>query len=465
MRLKKTRNPRNAYLKRFYPKGIFGRFALMVAAPMLVTLTLAVFMFYTRHWDTVSRHMIHGLTGEIAVLADLAAAVNGDPQASRRFLYARERLYLDAYLTDDTLFARPPETPVESGLIPGAASRRIGDITLALATRLRYPFYCYYTEDGMIRVNITLPDRKALTVRISPKRISNPSTYIFVLWLTGAGALTALIAILFMRNQLRAVTKLAEAMRDYGAGGRAEGYKPFGAREVRQAGDAFMRMRRRINRFVQVRTDMLTGISHDLKTPITRIKLQLALLPDTPETADINRDLDEMREMIDSYLGYLRDEETENGAPQREAEVISCIKEALMKYTGETAAITAYFPEDGAPLTVRTAPVQLRRAFENCLQNALKYGNGAIEIKAERSKHHAVITIEDNGEGISRDIRDTVFRPFTRGGKAAKKAEGSGLGLAIVRDIVKKAGGTVRLERGAKLGGARCRLRLPLAEV
>jgi two-component system osmolarity sensor histidine kinase EnvZ len=280
---------------------------------------------------------------------------------------------------------------------------------------------------------------------------------VFVLWLGGTTLLLAGIAVLFMKNQVRAIRRLADAAESFGLGRDAGPIKPEGAREVRQAALAFNAMQERILRFVTQRTEMLAGISHDLRTPLTRRRLALAILPRNAETeadiAALTQDVEEMERMVEAYLAFARGEGIE--AP-READLVALVQEAAAKARRSGAAVALDLPE---ALLLPLRADALSRALGNLLDNARKHARQiavAVRGAGEAERGWAEVTVDDDGPGIPAKDRAEAFKPFTSGSPS-----GTGLGLAIANDIVRAHGGEILLEE-SPMGGLRARVRLPV---
>ncbi|MDE2516913.1 MAG: HAMP domain-containing protein, partial [Rhodospirillales bacterium] len=286
------------------------------------------------------------------------------------------------------------------------------------------------------------------------KRLYTGTIFLFVAWLMGSALLLFGIAAAFMRNQVRAIRRLAVAAEAFGIGRDPGAIKPEGASEVRQAATAFNRMQERIRRFLAQRTEMLAGVSHDLRTPLTRLRLALAMMPKDPalsqDVADMTADVEEMDRMIGGYLAFARGEGAE---PVEETDLAAMLEEIAMAARRGGARIRLDVPEE---LVVPLRPDAMRRAITNLVDNARRHARH-VEIAAIRPGPHAVIvTVEDDGPGIPPERRESVFRPFESGA-----AGGTGLGLTIARDIVRAHGGEIALKDAAR-GGLRAEVRLPV---
>ena len=285
------------------------------------------------------------------------------------------------------------------------------------------------------------------------KRLYTSMIYVYVLWLGGSSILLFSIAALFMRNQVRAIRRLAAAAENFGLGRDTGAIRPEGATEVRKAATAFNRMQERIRRFLTQRTEMLAGVSHDLRTPLTRLRLALAMLPAegelAAEAAEMTADVEEMERMITGYLAFARGEQAEQAQP---VNLPLMLEDVAANARRAGAEVGVDVPE---PLTVQLRQDAMRRALTNLVDNARRYA-GRISLSALAVGRSVLVMVDDNGPGIPLDRRESVFRPFESGA-----AGGTGLGLTIARDIVRAHGGDITLE-DSPLGGLRARVRLPV---
>ena len=324
-----------------------------------------------------------------------------------------------------------------------------------LRVRLRRPFsvdtVTYYKK---VEIRVQLP-RGVLRVMAPTKRVSSPTTTIFISWSIGSAIVLFIVATIFMRNQVRPIKRLANAAESFGKGRDVPGFKPTGAAEVRQASAAFIRMRQRIKRQIAQRTEMLAGVSHDLRTPLTRMKLQLAMLKSGREIKGLRADIAEMEVMLEEYLAFARGEGTESPI---ETDIAKLLREIVgnARRKGMTIAL-----KSSGALTVPVRPNAFRRCLTNLLGNAVQHAD-KVAIEAARNSNAIEIIIDDNGPGIPKSKRAEAFRAFSRLDPSRNPDSGGvGLGLTIARDIIRGHGGEVALEDSPK-GGLRVRLRLPL---
>jgi two-component system osmolarity sensor histidine kinase EnvZ len=279
------------------------------------------------------------------------------------------------------------------------------------------------------------------------------NSHIFLLWMGGSSLVLLGVAILFLRNQIRPILRLAEAAESFGKG-REIDFRPRGAREVRQAGHAFIEMKRRVEKAIEQRTTMLNGVSHDLRTILTRFKLSLALVEQTPEIEDLKRDIDEMSRMLEGYLAFARGDPGEQAVP---ADLRALLEE--LRSDAERQGHPVSLDIVGDPM-VTVRPDGFRRLLFNLVSNAARHGD-AIAISANHETRWLVVNVDDDGPGISPKLREEVFKPFVRLDEARNQDEGgSGLGLAIALDIARSHGGDIALS-DSPLGGLRATVRLP----
>ena len=456
MTLKAVR-PLSRVLRWFVPRGLLGRSILIILAPMIVLQAVALQLFYGGHLDVISRRLAGGVAGEVAMIAELAQREPED--RATLFREASWRLGL-AMAFEEGARLQAVERPASMPLLPLE-----GDLDTALRERLRLSFDTDWQSDPRsVIIRVQLHDG-VLHVEAPRKRLFTATLYLFVIWLVGSALLLSGVAVLFMKNQVRAIRRLAGAAEAFGMGRDLGPIKPEGAIEVRQAAAAFNRMQERIRRFVGQRTELLAGISHDLRTPLTRMRLALAMLPRGAEIeedlAALTQDVEEMERMIAAYLAFARGEGTEQPKP---ADLVELVQDEAAKARRAGGAVEVTTPER---LVLPLRPDALRRCLGNLLDNARRHAQRiAVAVDAVPRSGQAApdtgpplwaqVTVDDDGPGIPVGDRETAFRPFNSGAPG-----GTGLGLAIARDIARAHGGEIVLEE-SPLGGLRARLRLPV---
>jgi two-component system osmolarity sensor histidine kinase EnvZ len=432
-------------VKRFLPRSLLGRSLLMILIPLVLLQAVALQIFYGSHLNLVSRRMSGSVTSEIAYTLDLMRQFPDD--ADRTWILDDANRRFDLKFRIDHGAILPNRKPVN---ILGPMD---DDLTMALQQTFLEPFTTdRVSSPQSVLIHLQMPDG-VLTVVAPRKRLDTGTIYVFVAWLVGTALLVFGIAALFMRNQVRAIRRLAAAAEAFGRGRDIGLIKPEGATEVRQAATAFNRMEERIRRFLLQRTEMLAGVSHDLRTPLTRLKLALAMLPaDEPlrqDVAEMQADVEEMDRMIGGYLAFARGE----GAEQAEqVNLCSVLEEVAASARRAGADVSVEAP---AALTLSLRVNAVRRAITNLVDNARRHARH-VAVAAIQQGRAVLVTVDDDGPGISPERRESVFRPFESG-----QAGGTGLGLTIARDIVRAHGGDIVLEE-SPLGGLRARIRLPV---
>jgi two-component system osmolarity sensor histidine kinase EnvZ len=430
-------------VKKVLPRSLLGRSLLMIFLPLALVLAVALQIFYGSHLNLISRRFSASVAGEIAMTIDLL----------QRFSDPEDQTWIAARAWED--FGLGVRYEPGEHLSPRAvASTPDDEIASALRDSVGRPFAIMPARDAQtVRIRVQM-DGGVLDVLAPRKRLYTGTILAFVAWVAGTGALLFAIAALFMRNQVRAIRRLAAAAEAFGMGRDIGPIKPEGAVEVRRAATAFNRMQERIRRFLQQRTEMLAGVSHDLRTPLTRLRLALAMLPDAPETrediAAMSADVDEMERLVESYLAFARGEGTEQARPTNLAAVLEDVA-ASARRSG--AQVTVEAPAD---LVLPLRGEAVRRALTNLVDNARRHAR-CVALSAVRFGERSVqVMIDDDGPGIPAEQREGFFSPFASG-----TAGGTGLGLTIARDIVRAHGGEIVLET-SPLGGLRARVQLPV---
>jgi two-component system, OmpR family, osmolarity sensor histidine kinase EnvZ len=437
------------------PRTLFWRSLLIVVLPIIVLQLVLTYAFYNRHWDTVTRWLAVGVAGEVALLGEMleqAATPEERSQALdtvRRFTDLRLSFEPGARLTeageaaglDGTFF-----THIDNKIVEGF--EEVLDRPFLLDLRFDHPAsVAVYVEvaDGVLRV-------------VAPrKRVTSTTTGLLLIWMIGASVALALIALYFLRLQIRPIRLLAKAVDSFGKGRDIGDFTPRGAVEIRLAARAFNRMRQRILRHLSQRTDMLAAVSHDLRTPLTRMRLDLEMLgaDDDPVLAGLKSDVQEMTDMVESYLAFVRDEGQERIEPTALQPVLTSLCERAERH-GRRCEVTL-----DEPITLPLRPVAFRRCLANLVDNACRHA-GWIGITAHRNGSYVEIAVEDDGPGIPDQERHSAMQPFTRLDQGRGRTGGGlGLGLAIARDIVLGHGGELTL-LASQRGGLKALLKVPL---
>ena len=430
------------FLKSLLPYSLFGRALLILVVPTVLIQLSTAYFFLERHVDNVTRHMGNALAGEILFFNDLLQVTPEDKKQA-----------LIKNFSERTGISVKLERRGELG--EGVSSEEYAEFQQHLAARLTQNFRFRKLEESG-EVELAVQTRGGVVIYAATlKRLENRTTMLVLLTMAGASAVFLCIAVLFLRNQIRPITRLAEAAESFGRGVEVPGFRPQGAREVRRAAKAFIIMRERLKRQMAARTQMLNGISHDLRTPLTRMKLELAMLPDTEQTRELGEDVEQMQQMLQEYLDFARGEAREEPV---ETDLSALLQEIIGDYQRTGAAIQIV---ENNPCKAWLRPPDIRRVVQNIVDNALRYGTKA-EISLHKTGQHAEIMVDDNGPGVPPEQRLEIFRPFTRLDPSRNlQTGGVGLGLAIARDITLAHGGSILLKE-APAGGARVMVRLPL---
>ncbi len=434
------------WYKRLLPRSLFGRSILIIVTPLVLVQVIATWIFYDRVWDTVSRRLSTAVAGEIGEVVHEMNVTPDPDERTQHFERAARATELDY------IFWAGEKLPSGMALVASGGSQ---DLVAALTERVRLPFQIDDEFDPRdILVTIALPDG-VLQVAVPKKRLFTPTTYIFVLWMTGSSLVLFAVATLFMRNQVKSLRRLADAAESFGKGRDVPNFRLSGASEVRRVGAAFLLMRERIQRQVSQRTEMLAGVSHDLRTPLTRMKLALELMGDGgPPVDELRSDVTQMQSMVQGYLDFARGE---GGETPREADLPMLLEEVVANAKRDGAPVTIAAPEAFA---ISLRPDAMKRCIANLIANARRYGSH-VWVTAVPVKDGIDVLVDDDGPGIPAHRRDDVFRPFYRLDAARNPQTGSvGLGLTIARDVALSHGGDISLEDSPQ-GGLRVRVHLP----
>lgn len=432
------------------PATLMGRSALIIVIPLILVQVISTFIFYDNHWEALSRRLAQGLAGDISHIRIYMR----DNPSKEDFAWiqsvARQTMLLKIALDEGA--ALPSNQIITAdGPFPDFLTRE-------LWREMKRPFTIDFEKsDREIEIAMQLPSG-VLHVLAPRKRLFSSTTYVFVLWMAGSSLLLFGIAALFLNNQVRAVRRLARAADSFGKGQDVPNFKPEGAKEVRQAARAFTVMRNRIQRQIDQRTEMLAGVSHDLRTPLTRMKLQVEMLDSVNEQdiAAIKEDIDDMERMLNGYLAFARGEGSE---PTQPTNIPALIEDIHRRFKRDGAAIVLDI--EGLEKPVLVKPIAFQRCLNNLVGNAARYGT-RVEIGARRTGIHLEVNVDDDGPGIPAEHREEVFKAFYRVEPSRNPETGGiGLGMTIARDIARSLGGDVIVDE-SPLCGLRATVRIPV---
>lgn len=441
-------------VKRWIPGSLFTRALLILLVPVVVLQLLVAHIFYSRHWDSVVRNMSSTTAADVAMLMHEYQALSyklGTRQALIQVKALGDILGIEVSLTRERTGA----------MVAGEGRKRFPEFYDNLREQIDVPLMILPSHEERIRIRVGAPEG-ALEFGFSRKRLASSTTFIFILWMVGSAVLLTTVAILFLRNQVRPIVQLARAAEQFGLGQEAVNFSPRGASEVRRAGRAFVMMVERIRRHVQSRTEMLAGISHDLRTPLTRMTLELEMgTVDAATRVALAGEIDEMRTMIDEYLDFARGDAGELAEP---INLAALMEDVVASYQRGKQKVTLVQPCPSVSQMVR--PQAMRRALTNLIENALRYGGGRAELALEQSAAFVRLKVTDSGGGIPEAAMEEVFKPFTRLEPSRNSNTGGvGLGLSIARAIAQSHGGEVSLENlrnpQGVIQGLEVTLRLP----
>ncbi|MDD4519948.1 MAG: ATP-binding protein [Alphaproteobacteria bacterium] len=435
-------------IKRFiFPKSLLFRFLLILIVPLVSLQLVMSEYFYDNHWGSISRRLALSITGEIQTLITLKEQGIEEEHFSELLdeLFDENLSLLVSFYPNQMLQYPLPER--DGTLVLKALRRSL--------QQLKYPFYVEeFLEEKYVLIFVETP-KGLYQIRVPQKRFYSSTAYIFILWLIGTSIVVFLISFLFMKNQIRPMIRLAEAADLFGRGRTAFDFKPEGAFEVRRAGEAFLEMKERLQKYLQERTNMLAGISHDLRTPLTRMNLELSMMGNKEEVSDLLDDVSEMKNMIEGYLTFARGEGKEAPILTDSTTLIKAVVNKLRR-AGQEIDLHIEGHQD-----ILVRPQDMMRAITNFLSNSNRYAKTTY-LRAGVSGKYFEIIVDDDGPGIAKKERKNVFKAFYRLDKSRNsKTGGVGLGLSISRDIILSHGGEIYLE-DSPFGGLRVRVLLPL---
>ncbi|MEM1364193.1 MAG: ATP-binding protein [Pseudomonadota bacterium] len=430
------------------PRGLYARALIIIITPVVILQSIVAFVFMERHWEQVTQRLSRAVTQDIAAVIDVIETYPHSADYSAITRIARDRLGL-------TISVQPPEP------LPAPASKpffSVLDSALSqeISQQIGRPFWIDTVGNtALVEVRIQLEDA---VLRVFARRSHTyaSNSHIFLVWMVGSSLVLLAIAIVFLRNQITPILRLSREMDAFGRGRSVSPeFRPRGAREVRQATRQFLVMSDRLERQIEQRTTMLAGVSHDLRTVLTRFKLQLALLSATNDVSDLEEDISQMQSMLQGYLDFV----SGHGDEPHEAVDVAAMLDSYHRGAGLKGRVLQVICSDDLEAELR--PNGFQRMMNNVVSNALRHGE-TVRISAVRANRKLEIIVEDDGPGIAEDQRDNVFRPFYRLDQSRNIDEsGTGLGLAIARDIAFAHGGDITLD-DSEMGGLRVHIIIPL---
>ncbi len=433
----------NNFIKYILPKRLFYRALIIVAAPTIILQVIVTVVFYDSVWIKANKNITRSLVAQLKTIEEV---------------YQNDNTNLD-FFTDSYKNNFNFEIGINQEVFPKiSGERKFSPMDRSLRRELKSTFgnnnYWFSTSKFKNAVEIKIRSKSDVIEFIVPKEmVSASSVRIFVLWTTLPSLILIIIALIFLKNQTKPLVKLAKAAERFGKGDYVNDFRASGSQEIRKAAFEFDRMAKRINRHLNQRAEMLSGISHDLRTPLTRLKLQLAMLKQKDISEKMSKDIDEMEKMLNDYLQFAKTQTQENTSTINLNKLLSSIEN---EFNNDKLS----FKKDSSIIELKGRPTALKRSFENIIQNGLTYGD-KVDVNIVKGNNRVLITIEDDGPGIPEDQFKNVFKPFFRLDKSRSlNKSGVGLGLAIVEDIINSHGGNIQLGK-SKYNGLQVRISLP----
>ena len=431
----------SSYIKKLLPKRLFYRALLIVATPVIILQIIISIVFFDSLWIKTNKGMTRALVGEIKFFID--AYENEEYEKDNLIKLFKEHHNFNVKFQT---FGDIPETDMERWFSPM-------DRTLRRELKNKFNNYWFDTTTYKELIELKIEYLNGYFEFLIPKnRVTNTSARLFALWITFTAFLLITIALIFLKNQTRPIINLAKASEKFGRGEDVEEFRPSGALEIRQAGFEFERMRKRILRHLNQRSEMLSGISHDLRTPLTRIKLQLALIKDEKISRKLSEDVEDMEKMLNEYLQFTSSTSSEK---TELFDISKLLNHSIMKY--ENNNITSNIEQE---IFFNGRKSLINRCIDNLINNSLKYSNKVL-VNLKKIHKSLIITVDDDGPGIAESEYENVFKPFYKINKGRGDSKSSvGLGLSISSDVVRSHGGSITLDKSS-LGGLRVKISLP----
>tara|TARA_E500000331_G_scaffold349183_1_gene391972 strand:- start:7321 stop:8640 length:1320 start_codon:yes stop_codon:yes gene_type:complete len=433
----------NSFIKRILPKRFFYRSLIIVAAPIVLGQIIITVVFLDSIWIKANKGMTKSLSGEVRTIVEIYKNENKENINLITNLYSKNFDFVITFKKEESL----PSIKMERKISPM-------DRSLRRELKMHFDNFWFDTKSYKEIVDLRIKINNDILQIFFPKnKIAPSSVRIFVLWVTLPSFLLIFIAIIFLKNQTRPIINLAKIAEKFGRGDQEAEFRPSGALEIRQAGYEFERMRKRISAHLNQRSEMLSGISHDLRTPLTRLKLQLAFLKEKEISQKMSADIDEMEKMLNEYLDF---SSSRNKDKRENFDINILLQDIIIKYLNKNI----YFV-NSEKIKIYGNHNAIKRVFVNIIDNALTYGK-KIEINSKKLKNQILIFIEDDGPGIPVKEYVNVFKAFYRIDKSrSQNKSGVGLGLSIANDIIKSHGGSITLSSGEKLKGLKVKISLP----
>ena len=429
-------------IKKIIPSTLIGRSIIIIFVPIIIIVLLTSFVFYQTSWSIISKRLTESVAADINVLVKL---INSDLTDNAINIANQDFKMKINIVSDKQLLSS--KFSLNSGILSNRLNQSLSNL------KKKFDYDLSNLEEGVL-IYIQI-EEDILEINVDKDRLYSESAFVFLLWMIFASIILFFMSYFLMSRQLRPLKRLAIIAETFGRGLDAPDIKTAGAYEIRQTANAFNQMRTRIKRFLKQRTEMLAGVSHDLRTPLTRMKLQISLMKDEKAKSELEVDINEMTSMLDSYVSFVK---TESPEPIETIIINELISDIVKTVEKNDIEITI---KEKNNIQTSGRQIQLKRAFNNIIDNSQRYAK-KIEIILYTNEKDCVIEFNDDGEGIPRDKYEDVFKPFFTLDPSRNKLKGeSGLGLTITRDIIRSHGGDVKLS-DSNLGGLQLKVLLPL---
>ncbi len=454
--------------KKFIPRSLYGRFLLIIVVPILIVQLVSIYVFYFTHLDVISKHMARNIVEEMVFIKNSvnkpeyeSLLKDFSQNVSLQFSFEERRRLKKKKIGDSNWRQNKIYDYIDPLVDP------YNRLKSELDNHGLKPYEIFESPDDDDFIIVKVQTKKGLISYDVPiKKITSSSSYVFTFWMVLTALITSFISIVFLRNQIRSIRELRDVAEKFGRGQNVENIKPRGSEEIRSLAISFIKMKERVMRQITQRTDMLSGVSHDLRTPLTRMKLQLEMMPKSEETEDLKNDIFDMEKLVDEYLDFTRSDDKEKS---NLIEIKKFLQEKIINYYNKMNKRIDGFLNLKDDLEIPVKKLALKRALVNLIDNAFNYGS-LVSLTASLSDNNLIISIDDNGPGIPKNERNNVFKPFYRidnsrnlDKKAAQSesGSGSGLGLAIAMDAITSHGGRIKLS-DSPFGGLRVTIFIPV---
>lgn len=450
-------------LKKFLPRSLYGRFLLIIALSTLIVQLVSIYVFYYTHIDVISKHMARSVVAEMVFIKESA----NRPEYKKLLEELSENTGLHFSFEEKRRLKRKKigDSDWQKSKIYEYINPLIDPYNRFKSELKNHglkPYEIYENEesDDLIIVKIQ-SSHGLLSFDIPIKKITSSSSYVFILWMVLVTIVTSVISAVFFRNQIRSIRVLSDAAEKFGRGQDVPNLKPSGSQEIRSLAISFIKMKERVMRQISQRTDMLSAVSHDLRTPLTRMKLQLEMMPNSAEISDLKNDVADMEKLVNEYLDFARGDSREKSEPIK---IKQFLQERIVDYYAKMNRGIAYHIDLDDNFEMSVKKIALQRALMNLIDNAFNYGK-EVNLAVSLSNKNLIIAVDDDGPGVPISERSNVFKPFYRIDNSRnldKKlaSGGSGLGLAIAMNAIASHGGSIKLS-DSPLGGLRVIILIP----